>query len=103
MTTPNSSGSGRVPSDQTDVQQPSIEKTPEHALASRFPNVKVSDVAPKRNHVTSDLLHAGAALVVGSPSTFMGSPPASKMTPIPPVRHSTGWSTCHRRCYNSSL
>ena len=65
MTTPNSSGSGRVPSDQTDVQQPSIEKTPEHALASRFPNVKVSDVAPKRNHVTSDLLHAGAALVFG--------------------------------------
>lgn len=65
MTTPNSSGSGRVPSDQTDVQQPSIEKIPEHALASRFPNVKVNDVAPKRNHVTSDLLHAGAALVFG--------------------------------------
>lgn len=65
MTTPNSSGSGRVPSDQTDVQQPSIEKIPEHALASRFPNVKVNNVAPKRNHVTSDLLHAGAALVFG--------------------------------------
>lgn len=52
----------------TQEQNPDVrisDRLSPHALADRFPNVQVTDVAPKRNRVTSDLFHALAALISG--------------------------------------